>query len=86
MKANRISETCAYFHSKYDKKFYDLVINGEVVRDNSATPREFPFYKKEVDFYWGLSTDKSYCNKVKIVYADWLVWRKIFIYDVIGSK
>ena len=33
-KANRISETCAYFHAKYDKKFYDLVINGEVVRDN----------------------------------------------------
>ena len=79
----RIHETCAYFYSKYDAKFYYLIIDGELYRNEPFVPSEFPFFKKRGDFYRNINTDEKFCNKIKFIYADWLIWRRGYIYDVI---
>lgn len=80
--SSRIRETCGYFYSKYDAKFYNLIIDGELHTSDPYPPKEFPFWKKRGYFYRGLKTDRRYCHRIKVVYVEWLIWKKTYIYDV----
>lgn len=74
--SNKIRETFGYFYSKYDAKFYNLIIDGKLHTSDPYPPKEFPFLEKKKVFYRGLKTDRRYCHRIKVVYAEWLIWKK----------